>query len=388
MSNSPFRPGYSRMPLVFGGHDEAIAEFENVFANYDLGENQSVLLSGLRGAGKTSMLGTLADLAASHGWMVIREDAGEGLLGRVMDTTIPMVLRSFDGATRMRLTELGIWNFNASFEYVERSRSVEPSLRNDLIAISDATENRGILVLVDEVASGKTALDELARFTLEISHAIAAGINLVVVLAGVKIDLDELLQRPHMTFLRRSRQLDFRRLSPAATRRVLRETTETGGRTLAVPAEDHLIATSQGYPYLVQLAGDYAWRNQPDADVVTLDDAEAAREKAIDEVEKRVISRVYQDLSEKDQEFLIAMAQDDGSAKMADICRRMEVSAQYGQIYKQRLIDSGYVQQVAHGYVDFSLPYLRDYVRSLLEDRVRPDETEAVGWEDFPPPSR
>lgn len=388
MSNSPFRPGYSRMPLVFGGHDEAIAEFENVFANYDLGENQSVLLSGLRGAGKTSMLGTLADLAASHGWMVIREDAGEGLLGRVMDTTIPMVLRSFDGATRMRLTELGIWNFNASFEYVERSRSVEPSLRNDLIAISDATENCGILVLVDEVASGKTALDELARFTLEISHAIAAGINLVVVLAGVKIDLDELLQRPHMTFLRRSRQLDFRRLSPAATRRVLRETTETGGRTLAVPAEDHLIATSQGYPYLVQLAGDYAWRNQPDADVVTLDDAEAAREKAIDEVEKRVISRVYQDLSEKDQEFLIAMAQDDGSAKMADICRRMEVSAQYGQIYKQRLIDSGYVQQVAHGYVDFSLPYLRDYVRSLLEDRVRPDETEAVGWEDFPPPSR
>lgn len=388
MSNSPFRPGYSRMPLVFGGHDEAIAEFENVFANYDLGENQSVLLSGLRGAGKTSMLGTLADLAASHGWMVIREDAGEGLLGRVMDTTIPMVLRSFDGATRMRLTELGIWNFNASFEYVERSRSVEPSLRNDLIAISDATENCGILVLVDEVASGKTALDELARFTLEISHAIAAGINLVVVLAGVKIDLDELLQRPHMTFLRRSRQLDFRRLSPAATRRVLRETTETGGRTLAVPAEDHLIATSQGYPYLVQLAGDYAWRNQPDADVVTLDDAEAAREKAINEVEKRVISRVYQDLSEKDQEFLIAMAQDDGSAKMADICRRMEVSAQYGQIYKQRLIDSGYVQQVAHGYVDFSLPYLRDYVRSLLEDRVRPDETEAVGWEDFPPPSR
>lgn len=266
------------MPLVFGGHDEAIAEFENVFANYDLGENQSVLLSGLRGAGKTSMLGTLADLAASHGWMVIREDAGEGLLGRVMDTTIPMVLRSFDGATRMRLTELGIWNFNASFEYVERSRSVEPSLRNDLIAISDATENCGILVLVDEVASGKTALDELARFTLEISHAIAAGINLVVVLAGVKIDLDELLQRPHMTFLRRSRQLDFRRLSPAATRRVLHETTETGGRTLVVPAEDDLIATSQGYPYLVQLAGDYARRNQPDANVVTLDDAEATRE--------------------------------------------------------------------------------------------------------------
>lgn len=388
MSNSPFRPGYSRMPLVFGGHEDAIAEFENVFENYDLGDNQSVLISGLRGAGKTSMLGTLAHLAAARGWVVIRDDAGEGLLGRVMDTTIPTILRSFDRDTRMRLTELGVWSSSASFEYVERPRSITPSLRNDLIAISDATDDCGILVLVDEVATGKTALDELSRFALEISHAIAAGINLVVALAGVKIDLDELLQRPHMTFLRRSRQLDFRRLSPAATRRVLRETTETGGRTLALAAEEHLIATSQGYPYLVQLAGDYAWRNNPEAAIVTLPDAEAAREKAIKEVERRVISRVYQDLSAKDQEFLIAMAQDESRAKMADICQRMGVSRQYGQIYKQRLIDSGYVQSVAHGYVDFSLPYLRDYVRSLVGSSSRPVEAESIGWEDYPPPSR
>jgi ABC-type transport system involved in cytochrome c biogenesis ATPase subunit len=78
MSNSPFRPGYSRMPLVFGGHESTIRDFENVFENYDIGENQSVLISGLRGAGKTSMLGTLGDLAEKFGWLTIREDAGAG----------------------------------------------------------------------------------------------------------------------------------------------------------------------------------------------------------------------------------------------------------------------------------------------------------------------
>ena len=36
MSNSAFRPGFSRMPLVFGGHENIIRDFENVFENYDL----------------------------------------------------------------------------------------------------------------------------------------------------------------------------------------------------------------------------------------------------------------------------------------------------------------------------------------------------------------
>jgi hypothetical protein len=389
MSNSPFRPGYSRMPLVFGGHESTIRDFENVFENYDIGENQSVLISGLRGAGKTSMLGTLGDLAEKFGWLTIREDAGAGLMGRVMDTSIPKILASFDRGIRMRLSGLGIWEFNANFEFVERKREIKPLLRDDLVAIAQAIDHKGILILVDEVSSGKTALKELSRFALELSHAIASGINLIVVFAGVKIDLDELLQQPHMTFLRRSRQLDFRRLSATATRRVLRETTEAGGRRLALDAEEHLITTSQGYPYLVQLAGDYAWRNNLKSDTVTLADAEAAREKAISEVEKRVISRVYQDLSEKDQEFLKAMSPDDGKSKMSSISDRMGVSPQYAQIYKQRLIDSGYVQAAGHGYVDFSLPYLVDYVRAIVTNSQHAiSEQNLDGWENFPPPAR
>lgn len=388
MSNSPFRPGYSRMPLVFGGHDEIVEEFENVFANYDLGENQSVLLSGLRGAGKTSMLGTLEDRASEHGWFTIREDAGTGLMSRVMDTAIPAILGTLDQGARARLTELGIWQFNASFEFVDRRRDVEPLLRNDLVAISKATDNRGILILVDEVSSRKVELKELSRFALEISHAISADINLVVAFAGVRIDLDELLQQPHMTFLRRSRHLDFHRLSPADTGRVLRETTRTGGRELDFGAEQHLIATTQGYPYLVQLAGDYAWRNNPGAETITLADAEAAQERAISEVENRVISRVYQDLSYKDQEFLKAMSHDDGRSKMARISERMDVSPQYAQIYKQRLLGSGYIQAAGRGFVDFSLPYLRDYVRSIADGRPAQEEHAANNWDNFPPPAR
>ena len=43
MSNSPFRPGFSRMPLVFGGHENIIRDFENVFENYDLGKKRETV---------------------------------------------------------------------------------------------------------------------------------------------------------------------------------------------------------------------------------------------------------------------------------------------------------------------------------------------------------
>ncbi len=389
-SNSPFRPGYSRAPLVFGGHEDAIEEFTNVFENYDIGENQSILISGLRGAGKTSMLGVMQEVAESAGWITISDDAGSGLMKRVMDSTIPNILNSLNEDIRVRLAGLGVWQFNAAFEYVDRRREVAPLLRTDLIAISEATDNRGILILIDEVSSGRTRLKELSRFALEVSSAIAAGINVVVAFAGVKIDLDQLLNQAHMTFLRRSRELDFRRLSPVSTRKVLRETTEVGGRRMDLDAEELLVSVTQGYPYLIQLAGDYAWRASPHLESISLADAEAAQVKAIAEVEKRVIRRVYQDLSEKDQQFLQAMSVDEGKSKMADISKRMEVSPQYTNQYRIRLIDSGYVHMVGHGYVDFSLPYLRDYVRSVVfaGEPLEAQGAQPDGWEEFPPPER
>lgn len=386
---SPFSPGYGRRPLVFGGHDAELSELASVFETLDFGENQSVLISGLRGAGKTSMLAKIQDSARNSGWLVISDDASAGLMDRVMDTSIPDLLRQLTPQARSRMTALGVWQFNARWEYVDRNRDIKPLLRRDLIAISAVlTENRspaGILITIDEVSSGKVRLRELARFALEVSHAISDGATIMIVFAGIKVDLDALVEQEHTTFLRRSRELDFRRLTPSETRHVLAESIRIGGKTIAPAALRLLVTLSQGYPYLVQLAGDYAWRNSGSASTITLADATAAHSKAISAVERRVISRVYQDLSEKDQEFVKAMAVDaNGRSKIADIAHRMSVSPQYVQVYKKRLVDSGYVQPDGRGYITFSLPYLGDYIRSMNQDDAsdRSDE-----WGQFPPPA-
>jgi hypothetical protein len=382
---SPFSPGYGKQPLVYGGHDAELRELSHVFESLDFGENHSILVSGLRGSGKTSMLLRLQEAARDQGWLVIGDDASAGLMERVMDTTIPALLNSMAPEARRRLKRLGIWRLDAEWEYVERDRHVAPLLRRDLLALSQNMGLGGILITIDEVSSGKTRLRELSRFALEISHALSDGANIMVVFAGVKVNLEALLDQEHTTFLRRSKELDFRRLSPDETRYVLSETVRIGGRQIDEDALDLLVQTSQGYPYLLQLAGDYAWRSDPTARTITLADARSAHRRAVEAVQNRVIRRVYQDLSEKDQLFIQAMAADEGRSRMSDIARRMEVSDQYAQVYKRRLIDSGYVRPAGRGHVVFALPYLDQYVRAMMNDS---EEGRSPGdeWAAYPPP--
>lgn len=107
---SPFSPGYGRRPLVFGGHETEVEELTEVFETLDFGENQSVLVSGLRESGKTSMLAKLQDEASKRGWLVISDDASSGLMDRVMETTIPSLLQQLNPRTRSRLTGWGSGN--------------------------------------------------------------------------------------------------------------------------------------------------------------------------------------------------------------------------------------------------------------------------------------
>ena len=70
------------------------------------------------------------------------------------------------------------------------------------------------------------------------------------------------------------------------------------------------------------------------------------------------------DASEIDKSFLLAMAKDDGPSKMADIQGRLNVDVNYASQYRLRLIAAELIEPVRRGYVDFALPYLREYLRS------------------------
>jgi len=67
--------------------------------------------------------------------------------------------------------------------------------------------------------------------------------------------------------------------------------------------------------------------------------------------------------SDVGKSFLLAMAQDDGPSKMADIQQRLGVDVNYASQYRLRLIAAELVHPTRRGYVDSALPYLREYLR-------------------------
>ena len=57
------------------------------------------------------------------------------------------------------------------------------------------------------------------------------------------------------------------------------------------------------------------------------------------------------------------MAIDNGPSKMADITERLNVDRNYASQYRLRLIEAEIIHSPSRGYVDYSLPYLREHLR-------------------------
>lgn len=91
-------------------------------------------------------------------------------------------------------------------------------------------------------------------------------------------------------------------------------------------------------------------------------------------------------LSGVDRRFLAAMAIDDGPSRMGDVAERMGVDAVYAGQYRLRLLTAEIIHAPARGIVDFTLPYLRQYLRDQTgtdgpspEGRAGPAEGTAMG---------
>ena len=57
------------------------------------------------------------------------------------------------------------------------------------------------------------------------------------------------------------------------------------------------------------------------------------------------------------------MACDEEVSRMRDIAARMDVTPDYAQKYRKRLMDAGVVEASSRGSVAFAVPYLADYLR-------------------------
>ncbi len=367
---NPFTASFGVSPPLLVGRDGVLDEFVEALEDGPGAAGRATLYTGARGSGKTVMLNAVEDRARERGWLVISETASPGFVERIAAQHLPRLLRQVDPeAVGRRLSSVTApLNVGAvSWQTIER-HVTEAGLRNQMEMLTDLlqTGRTGVLITLDELHHKQTA--ELRELAITVQHAFREGREVAFAGAGLASSVSDLVSDDVLTFLRRADRHSLGPVPRSDVERGLREPIEASGRTVSDEALAVMVDGAGGYPFMLQLVGAQTWRLHPDETEIS---AEAGHQ-GVARARRRLGALVHEpalaDTTDTGRAFLRAMAQDDGPAKMADIRARLNVNDNYASQYRLRLIAAELIEAVRHGYVDFTLPHMREYLRAHSSD--------------------
>lgn len=365
MARNPFTPTFGVSPPLLVGRSDLLDDFVAALEDGPGAPGRMTLYTGARGTGKTVMLNEVEDLARRQGWRVISETATEGLVNRLVRENLPALLSEIDpDGAKTKVTGVSApMGLGGAAWATSEAHEVAPALRTQLTAACDllAGNGAGLLLTLDEIHH--QVVPELREVATVLQHLVREEREIAFVGAGLPSAVSAVLNDDVLTFLRRA---DRHSLGPVALPEVataITEPIEHADRRIAPELAARAAEATGGYPFLIQLIGYHIWRQQPRHRDVSGDDVEAGIVAARRRLGSLVHEPALADLSGVARTFLLAMAHDDGPSKMSDIASRLNVDANYASQYRLRLIASELIEPVGHGRVDFTMPYLRDYLR-------------------------
>ena len=354
-SMNPFKPTAGKMPPAIIGRDGIVDEFIEGIENGAGAPGRLMRISGVRGTGKTVLLGEVAKIADSYGWQVIDEVASEGLCQRILDRL---------ARNRVRKASLEPTALSVSLGRVEVDLA-GPTLRE---AMEDAIAHngKGLLITLDEVQDA--ALDELRVLATTIQQVIGDDLDIAFVFAGLPSMIENVINGKTLTFLRRA---VLKSINVPEVASSLKETVTESGMLISSETARYLAEASCGYPFLIQLVGYYAWQGAKRKGLAVVDDvvARSGVDIALARFDATVIEPALQRVSDFGIAYLMAMALDDGSvSSTADICKRLGKSAQQLSSLRASLIRDSLVEAPSHGKIRFAIPYMANYLNNHREE--------------------
>ena len=389
---NPYAPGAGQRPPELAGRDREVEQFEVTLERISAGRpERSMVLSGLRGVGKTVLLNALRGQAVRRAWgtgkiearpdQSIRIPVAQAIHAAVREVahrhrdpdrveTVSGVLKSF--ALRTQLADRKGMRWTPPVDAVAvRGRADSGDLELDLIELfSDVAHlagdlGVGIALFVDEMQDIPTEeLAALCGACHEISQqsapllVVGAGLpHLPVALAASKSYAERLFRYHRVDRL--PREMADRAWSlPAAT-----EDAHFTGEAL-----DELYRLTDGYPYFVQAYGKVTW----DAAVsspITVEDVREAAPIAEAELAIGFFGARYDRATPAERDYMAAMADLgadllDGPITTADIARSIGRKPQSLSPARDGLIKKGLVFSAERGSVEFTVPHFGMFLRA------------------------
>jgi hypothetical protein len=227
-----------------------------------------------------------------------------------------------------------------------------------------AEQEVGLLITVDEVTS---KIPEMITLVDSFQHFVREKRNVALVMAGLPNNVIQMFQHDRISFLRRAFRRDLGSVSLPEVRVAMRRTAELGGRSISDDALMMAAQGTQGFPFMIQLVG-YHMFNLSSGTNITIDDVQNGIEIAHADMEHMVIDATIRELTDKDLEFLRAMAQDNQVSRISDITTRLGITPANAGYHRRRLIELGIISATGRGKVAMNIPLLHDWLRNQAAD--------------------
>ncbi|MGX5695701.1 AAA family ATPase [Agromyces soli] len=393
--SNPYTPNAGASPEIVVGRDDQIEAFRVLLQRLERRRTeQSMIITGLRGVGKTVLLGQFGEIARAARWEVVEIEASkhdESRFRQAMFSQLKSALLRL--SPRARWTERGrraaevLSAFAVSVDKqgaFSLSWDVEPAegladhgdlsmdLTDVFVALGEAAEEQGhgVALLVDEVQFlGRPQLEALIQAVhktvqrkLPITF-VGAGLPQIAELAGdAKSYAERLFEFPTIGSL-----------SGDDARKALTEPALVEGVAFDEDAVDLAIDITHGYPYFLQELGYQVWSVASDARV-RREDVELAREAYEAKLDGSFFRVRLDRATPLQTAYMRAMAElGPEPQKAADVARVMgRESSQLGPT-RAELIDMGLLYTPEHGYAAFTVPDFDRFMKRAVPELVVPE---------------
>ena len=386
---NPFSPGAGTPPPELVGRDALLEDAEVLFARVKLKRaEKSLLLTGLRGVGKTVLLNEMARRAAAKYQyetisFELREETSvstllipelKKLLYRlnVMENLgnkarrAIAVLKSFINGIRVK-TDSGIeYGIDIDAENGSAdSGDIGIDMPNLLIAVAEAAEERKtcIALFIDEIQF--MPAKELEALIISMHKMQQLQLPMVLVGAGLPILFS--LVGDSKSYA--ERLFNFPYIGPLSREesiKAVRDPITAEGECIDEDALEEIYCTTIGYPYFLQEWGYQTW-NMTESSPITLDDVKKASASATIRLDENFFRVRFARLTPKEKTFLRAMAETD-----EDTCRTSSVAESLGKkmsditAIRSSLIRKGMIYSPSHGHIAFTVPLFSAFMRRMI----------------------
>jgi hypothetical protein len=391
---NPYAPGAGQRPPELAGREREVDAFEIVLERISRGRpERSLVLTGLRGVGKTVLLNTLRSEAIGREWGTGKIEARpDQSLRRPLAAALHMAIRELAPLHRSpdRVDEvLGVVK-----AFVLRASGPDAKLRDrwqpgidvppasgradsgdieiDLVELftdvaSLASDvGTGVALFVDEMQDlGAADVSALCAACHELSQT---GAPLIVVGAGLP-HLPALLSASKSYSERLFRYQRIDRLDRIAADQALVAPAQREGVEFEAKALDELYECSGGYPYFVQAYGKATWDHAPRSPI-TAADVRVAAPEAEAELAVGFFGSRYERATPAEREYMRAMAaltpdaEVDAPVPTADVARQLDRKPASLSPARDALIKKGLIYSGERGTVAFTVPHFGRYLRS------------------------